>query len=170
MWSELGTGHQQRVHLQHGGAADAGQRRSAIYGGNGNRIEDNLISDSVYAGSGIAISTWHGALPFSGTTSVQRNTLTRTGSSYERNWTRRSAPCGSTPRPPTSPAPVLVKDVDIIDSTYQGILLSCQRNITNLTLDHVTVNGAGTYGIELNAAGSAHVTYVTVTGAGEPAG
>ncbi|GAA2382452.1 hypothetical protein Cme02nite_53640 [Catellatospora methionotrophica] len=137
---------------------------AAIYGGNGNRIEDNLISDSVYAGSGIAISTWHGALPFSNTTSVQRNTLTRT-SSFERNWNSSLGGLWIYAEATDITAPVLVKDVDIIDSTYQGILLSFQRNITNLTLDHVTVNGAGTYGIELNAAGSAYVTYVTVSGA-----
>lgn len=137
---------------------------AAIYGGNGNRIEDNLISDSVYAGSGIAISTWHGALPFSNTTSVQRNTLTRT-SSFERNWNSSLGGLWLYAEATDITAPVLVKDVDIIDSTYQGILLSFQRNITNLTLDHVTVNGAGTYGIELNAAGSAYVTYVTVSGA-----
>ncbi|BCJ78092.1 hypothetical protein CS0771_76360 [Catellatospora sp. IY07-71] len=137
---------------------------AAIYGGNGNRIEDNLISDSVYAGSGIAISTWHGALPFSNTTSVQRNTLTRT-SSFERNWNSALGGLWIYAEATDITAPVLVKDVDIVDSTYQGILLSYQRDITNLTLDHVTVNGAGTYGIELNAAGSAYVTYVTVTGA-----
>ncbi|MEU7825885.1 carbohydrate-binding protein [Catellatospora sp. NPDC049133] len=137
---------------------------AAIYGGNGNRVEDNLISDSVYAGSGIAISTWHGALPFSNTTSVQRNTLTRT-SSFERNWNSSLGGLWIYAEATDITAPVLVKDVDIVDSTYQGILLSFQRNITNLTLDHVTVNGAGTYGIELNAAGSAYVTYVTVSGA-----
>ncbi|MDI1464571.1 carbohydrate-binding protein [Catellatospora sp. KI3] len=137
---------------------------AAIYGGTANRIEDNLITDSVYAGAGIAISTWHGAQAFSGTTSVQRNTLTRT-SSFERNWNSSLGGLWIYAEATDITAPVLVKDVDIIDSQYQGILLSYLKNITNLTLDHVTVNGAGTYGIELNAAGSAYVTYVTVSGA-----
>lgn len=137
---------------------------AAIYGGNANRIEDNIFADSVYAGSGIAISTWHGAQPFTGTTSVQRNTLTR-NSSFERNWNSAIGGLWIYAEARDITSPVLVKDVQILDSTYQGILLSFQRTISNLTLDHVTVNGAGTYGIELNAAGSAYVTYVTVSGA-----
>jgi hypothetical protein len=137
---------------------------AAIYGGNGNRIEDNVFAESVYAGAGIAISTWHQAQPFSGTTSVQRNTLTRT-SSYERNWGSSLGALWVYAEATDITAPVLFKDIDVVDSTYQGILLTFQRTITNLTFDHVAIAGAGTYGIELNAAGSATVTYVTVTGA-----
>ncbi len=137
---------------------------AAIYGGTGNRIEDNLFSDSVYAGSGIAISTWHQAQPFAGTTSVQRNTLMRT-SSFERNWNSSIGALWLYAEARDITTPVLVKDVQIIDSTYQGILLSWQRTISNLTLDRVSVNGAGSYGIEINAAGSAYLTYVTVSGA-----
>jgi hypothetical protein len=51
----------------------------------------------------------------------------------------------------------------ITDSSYQGILLSYQRTITQLTFDRVTVDRTGTYGIELNAAGSATVSNTTVT-------
>jgi hypothetical protein len=137
---------------------------AAIYGGNGNRIEDNLFSDTVYAAAGVAVSTWHQAQPFSGTTLVQRNTLTRT-SGYERNWGSSLGAVWIYAEARDITAPVLVKDVDVLDSTYQGILLSFQRTISNLTFDHVRIAGAGTYGIELNAAGSATFTYVTVTGA-----
>ncbi len=137
---------------------------AAIYGGNGNRIEDNAFADTVYAGSGIAVSTWHQALPFNGVSLVQRNTLKRT-SSYERNWATSLGALWVYAEATDITAPVLFKDIDVIDSTYQGILLSYLRTITNLTFDHVNVTGAGTYGIELNAAGSATVTYVVVTGA-----
>lgn len=137
---------------------------AAVYGGNGNRVEDNVFADSVYAGSGVAISTWHQAQPFSGTTSIRRNTLTRT-SSYERNWGSSLGALWVYAEATDITAPVVVQDLDIVDSTYQGILLSYQRSITNLTIDRVKITGAGTYGIELNAAGSATVSYVTVTGA-----
>ena len=60
---------------------------------------------------------------------------------------------------------MLIKDVDIIDSTYQGILMTWQKTITNLTFDHVKVTGTGTYGIEIFAAGSGTFNYVTVSGA-----
>ncbi|GAA1667364.1 hypothetical protein GCM10009765_16030 [Fodinicola feengrottensis] len=135
-----------------------------IYGGDGNRVEDCLLSDTVNASAGIAISTRFGPVPFSGTTSVQRNTLTRTGG-YEPNWAAQLGALWIYADTADITAPVLVKDLSIVDSRYQGILLSFQKTISNLSLDHVAVNGAGTYGIELNAAGSATVSYVTVTGA-----
>ncbi|MEO3861559.1 glycosyl hydrolase family 28-related protein [Acrocarpospora sp. B8E8] len=137
---------------------------SAIYGGNGNRIEDNLFSDTVYTAAGVTVSTWHGALPFSGTTVVQRNTLTRTGG-WNNDWNSSQGAVWIYAEGRDITAPVLLKDLTVTDSTYQGLLLSWQKTISNLTLDHVTFNGAGTHGIDLNAAGSATFTYVTVTGA-----
>ncbi|NUT20704.1 MAG: carbohydrate-binding protein [Hamadaea sp.] len=137
---------------------------AAIYGGNGNRIEDNLLSDTVYTATGIAISTWHEAQPFSGTTSVQRNTITRAGG-WNTDWASSQGGLWIYAESRDITTPVLVKDVEILDSTYQGLLMSWQKNITNLTLDHVTISGAGTYGIEISAYGSAAVSYVTVSGA-----
>jgi hypothetical protein len=137
---------------------------AAIYGGNGNRIEDNLFSDTVYTAAGIAISTWHQAQPFGGTTSVQRNTLTRTGG-WNNDWNSSQGAVWIYAESREITAPVVVRDVTVNDSTYQGLLLSWQKTISNLTLDHVTIAGAGTYGIEANAAGSATASHVTVTGA-----
>ncbi|MEV0565157.1 CBM35 domain-containing protein [Dactylosporangium sp. NPDC050588] len=137
---------------------------AAIYGGRELRIEDNLFSDTVYASSGIAVSTWHGAQPFAGTTSVQRNTLTRTGG-YERNWGSSIGALWFYAEARDITTPVLVRDVDILDSSYQGLLFSWQRVVSNVTFDHVRIAGAGTYGIEINVTGSATFNYVTVSGA-----
>jgi hypothetical protein len=138
---------------------------AAIYGGANNRIEDNLITDSVFAGSGITVSTWHAAVPFSGTTVVQRNTLTRTGS-FQLDWGSAIGALWIYAEASDITAPVQIRDLDINDSSYQGILLSWQKTISNLTLDHIAVNGTGSNGIEINAVGSATVSYVTVTGVG----
>ncbi|MEV0383932.1 CBM35 domain-containing protein [Nonomuraea sp. NPDC050643] len=135
-----------------------------VYGGSGNRVEDNLLSDTVTASAGIAISTRFAPVPFSGTTSVQRNTLTRTGG-YEPNWAARLGGLWIYADTADITAPVLVRDVTINDSLHQGLLLSWQRTITNLTLENVTIAGAGTYGIEAEAAGSATASGVKVTGA-----
>jgi hypothetical protein len=135
-----------------------------IYGGNGNRAEDNLVSDTVTAAAGIAISTRFGPVPFSGTTSVQRDTLVRTGG-YEPNWPAQLGALWIYADTADITTPVTVRDLSIQDSTYQAILFSFSRTITNVTLDHVAVTGAGTYGIELNCQGSATFTFVTVTGA-----
>jgi hypothetical protein len=135
-----------------------------IYGGTGNRAEDNVISDTVTASAGIAVSTRFGPVPFSGTTSVRRNTLVRTGG-YEPNWQSALGALWIYADTADITAPVAVTDMTITDSTYQGVLLSFQRTITQLAFDQVTINRTGTYGFELNAAGSATVSNTTVTDA-----
>jgi len=135
---------------------------AGIYGGNGNRIEDNLFSDTVYTASGITVSTWHGAQPFSGTTVVQRNTITRAGG-FNTDWNSSQGALWIYAESRDITAPVLIKDVDIIDSTYQGILMTWQKTISNITFDHVKVTGTGTYGIEIFSPGSGTFNYVTVS-------
>jgi hypothetical protein len=134
-----------------------------IYGGDGNKAEDNVISDTLTASAGIAISTRFNPVPFSGETSVQRNTLIRTGG-FEPNWNSQFGALWIYADTSDITAPVTVRDMDIRDSTYAGILISWQRRIDNLTFDRVTVNGTGTYGIEINAAGRATFNNTTVSG------
>ena len=135
-----------------------------IYGGTGNRAEDNVIADTVTAGSGIAVGNRFSPVALAGTTSIQRNTLLRT-SSFEPNWGSALGALWIYADTGDIAAPIAVADMAITDSTYQAILLSYQKSITQLSFDHVTVNGAGTYGFELNATGSATVSNTTVTGA-----
>ncbi|UUN28461.1 carbohydrate-binding protein [Streptomyces sp. FIT100] len=140
---------------------------AAVYGGSGNRVEDNLLSDTVDAASGIAISTRNfgsGPLPFSGPTYVQRNTLTRTGG-YERNWASKLGALWIYADSSDITTPVHVKDVDILDSTYSGTLVSWQKTVGDLRLENVRIQTTGHYGIEINSAGAGTFTGVTVTGA-----
>ena len=135
-----------------------------IYGGSGNRAEDNLIADTVTSAAGIAVGTRFNPVPLSGTTSVRRNTLLRTGS-HEPNWNTALGALWIYADTADITTPIVVTDMTITDSTYQGLLLSYLRTINQLSFDRVTINGAGTYGIELNAAGSATISNTTVTGA-----
>ena len=135
-----------------------------VYGGTGNRAEDNLVADTVTASAGIAISTRFNPTPFTGTTSVRRNTLTRTGG-YEPNWGSQLGALWIYADTKDITAPVVVSDMTITDSTYQGLLLSYQKTISGISFDRVAISGAGTYGIELNAAGSASISNTTVSGA-----
>ena len=135
-----------------------------IYGGTDNRADDNLLSDTVTASAGVALSTRFKPVPFSGTQSVQRNTLTRTGG-YEPNWKSELGALWIYADPDSSDitSPILVKDVDIVDSSYQGILVSFNRTVSGLVLDHVAVKSAGSFGIDIQANGSATLTGVAVT-------
>ena len=135
-----------------------------VFGGSGNRVEDNLVADSVTAGSGITVGTRFNPVPLSGTTSIRRNTLLRTGS-FEYNWNSAIGGLWIYADSADIAAPIVVEDLTLTDSSYQGVLLSFQKSITQLSFDRVTIAGAGTYGIETNATGSATIANTTVTGA-----
>jgi hypothetical protein len=114
----------------------------AIYGGTDNRAEDNLITDTVFNGAGVMVSTWHASMPFNGTTTVQRNTLTRTGT---RNWdwhTHTGAIWLFAERSDITGA-VVLRDLEVDDSNYHGLLLSWNKAVDNLTVANVRINGTG---------------------------
>jgi hypothetical protein len=134
-----------------------------IYGGESNKAEDNVVSDTLTASAGIAVSSRFNPVPFSGETLVQRNTLIRTGG-LEPNWNSQFGALWIYADTSDITAPVTVRDLEIRDSTYAGILISWQRRIENLTFDRVTVSGTGTYGIEVNAAGSGRFSNTAVSG------
>lgn len=139
-----------------------------IYGGNGNSVEDSVLSDTVVASSGVAVSTRFGQ-PFSGPTSVLRITLDRTGG-FEFNWQKQLPALWIYADLSDITTPVLVRDVSITAATYQGVWFSnifgTGRRITSVTLDHVAIAGAGTWGLQAsNVTGNATVSFVTVTGA-----
>lgn len=135
-----------------------------IYGGSGNSATGNVISDTVTSAAGIAVGTRFNPVPLSGTTTIARNTLIRTGS-YEPNWQTNLGALWIYADSAEITSPIAVSDLTISDSTYQGVLLSFQKNITNLSFNRVTIAKAGTYGFDLNAAGSATVSNTTVSGA-----
>jgi hypothetical protein len=135
-----------------------------IYGGSGNVVADNLLSDTVTASAGIAVSSRFG-IPFSGPTTVTRNTLTRTGG-YEPNWATNFGAVWIFADQSDITTPVTVSYNSIVDSTYQAVLLSYGHRIGSLLLDHDTISGAGTWGIDVyNVTGALTANYVTVTGA-----
>ncbi len=138
---------------------------AAIYGGNGNRITDNLMYDTVTASAGITVGTRFNPVPLSGTTVVARNTLTRTGG-FEPNWGSQLGALWIYADTADITAPIQVTDTTITDSTYQGLLMSWGRTITGTTFDNVTIANAGTYGIVIdNISGSATFSNTRVSGA-----
>jgi Pectate lyase superfamily protein len=136
----------------------------AIYGGSDNSVEDSDAADTVTASAGIAVSTRFAPTPFGGTTSVLRDTLTRTGG-HEPNWNTNFGALWIYTDGSLITAPVVVRDVALVDSTYQGLLVSPDKPVSGLLFEGVTIDGAGTYGIEDDAPGSATFNTVTVAGA-----
>ncbi|MFT4285346.1 MAG: CBM35 domain-containing protein [Protaetiibacter sp.] len=164
MWSSDGPGSNNVFAFNTVQAPNLANGLAVYGGGGGNRIEDNLVADTVEAAAGIAVSTRFG-VPFTGTTTVQRNTLTRTGS-MESGWNAQLGALWVYADVHTIDAPIVIRDNTIADSTFAGVLMSWQKSIQQVSFEDVTVTGSGTYGIEIHATGSASFTDVSVSGSG----
>jgi hypothetical protein len=136
----------------------------AIYGGYGNKIENNLIYDTMNY-PGIMLATDHDPLPFSGTTLIANNGLYRCGGAF---WNEDQEFGAITLFPSNLPIPgVTIRDTEIVDSTYDGIQFKTGGGelpnvaITNVRIDKSN-NGSGILAMG-GAHGNAILTNVTVT-------
>ncbi|WBB59686.1 right-handed parallel beta-helix repeat-containing protein [Streptomyces sp. WMMC500] len=140
----------------------------AIYGGYGNTVENNLISDTANY-PGIMLATDHDPVPFSGETTISGNSLYRCGGAF---WGEAQEFGAITLFPAGQPIPgVTIKDTDIHDSTYDGIQFKTgggempNVNISNVSIEKSN-NGAGILAMG-GARGSANLTNVTITDSAE---
>ncbi|MEW5542469.1 CARDB domain-containing protein [Streptomyces cyaneofuscatus] len=136
----------------------------AIYGGYGNKIENNIIADTMNYPA-IMLATDHDPLPFSGQTLIANNALYRTGGAF---WNEDQEFGAITLFPQNLPIPgVTIRDTDIIDSTYDGIQfktgggLMPDVKIQNVRIDKSN-NGSGILAMG-GARGNATLTNVTIT-------
>jgi hypothetical protein len=97
---------------------------------------------------------------------VRGNLLQRTGS-YQKNWSTNigavwiyAADQGDITQP------IVLSGNTVSDSTYQAVLLSYNHLISNVTIDHQVINGAGTYAFDLyDVRGAMTISNTSVTGA-----
>lgn len=136
----------------------------AIYGGYGNRIENNLVYDTMNY-PGIMLATDHDPLPFSGQTVIANNALYRCGGVF---WGEQQKFGAITFFAQSQNIPgVTLRDTEILDSTYDGIQFKTGGGqvpnvaITNVRIDRSN-NGAGILA-HSGARGSATLTNVTIT-------
>ena len=136
----------------------------AIYGGYGNRIENNLVHDTMNY-PGIMLATDHDPLPFSGETVIANNALYRCGGVFWGEQQKFGAiTFFAQSRDITG---VTLRDTEIHDSTYDGIQFkSGGGQVPNVAITNVRVdksnNGAGILA-QNGARGSATLTNVTIT-------
>ncbi|MFD7899820.1 CARDB domain-containing protein [Streptomyces sp. NPDC059743] len=136
----------------------------AVYGGYGNKIENNLIYDTANY-PGIMLATDHDPLPFSGQTLIANNALHRTGGAF---WNEDQEFGAITLFPQARDIPgVTIRDTDIYDSTYDGIQFKTGGgNMPNVVISNVKIdksnNGAGILAMS-GARGNATLSNVTIT-------
>ncbi|MBT2442930.1 discoidin domain-containing protein [Streptomyces sp. ISL-36] len=140
----------------------------AIYGGHGNTVENNIISDTMNY-PGIMLATDHDPLPFSGQTLIANNSLHRTGGAFW-NEDQEFGAITLFAQGPDIPG-VTIRDTDIHDSTYDGIQFKTGGGampgvqIKDVRIDG-SVNGSGILAMS-GARGSATLTNVTITDSAE---
>jgi hypothetical protein len=133
----------------------------AIYGGNDNKILDNLALDTGTSSAGIAVGTRFNPAPLGGTTEIRRNTLTRTGG-YDPAWNTTFGALWIYADSAAITTPVIVDTLDVLDSSYDAILFTYLKEISGVTLSNVKVDGAGGQGINIVAKGQAKLSNVTI--------
>ncbi|WP_411575491.1 CARDB domain-containing protein [Streptomyces mutabilis] len=140
----------------------------AIYGGYGNTVENNVVSDTMNY-PGIMLATDHDPLPFSGQTLIAGNALHRTGGAF---WGEAQEFGAITLFAQGHDIPgVTIRDTEILDSTYDGIQFKTgggampDVKISNVRVDKSN-NGSGILAMG-GARGSATLTDVTITNSAE---
>lgn len=121
-----------------------------IFGGRDNKVQDNIVKDTVTNGAGIAVSTRFTAEPFQGTTIVERNTLLRTGS-YDSGYTVNLGGLWLYAGEGNMKADIRIRNNTIVDSTYSGIIAHGNLTMDGVRLTDNVIDGAGTSGVAVTA-------------------
>jgi hypothetical protein len=132
-----------------------------VYGGTDNRVEDNVCAD-VVTYPGVLVAQQFGSDAFGGTTTVQRNTITRAGG-HMFNQEHGAVEVFGSLGPVSG---VLLKDLVIDSPTYAGLHIEGPNPITNATFDTIAVTNAGSYGILVRAKSTGAGTFSNVTVSG----
>ncbi|MDI4645286.1 S-layer homology domain-containing protein [Cohnella hashimotonis] len=138
----------------------------AVFGGKDNAIRDNIITDTMGFGAGIAISTRFNPVPFAGTTVVERNTLLRTGG-REPNWGQDFGAIWLFAGDKPIDADIVFRNNEAIDSTYQGFYANGDKGVhaepgRKVTVENLVIDGAGTWGLQVNGDAIGSVTLANV--------
>ncbi|WP_236004481.1 CARDB domain-containing protein [Amycolatopsis pittospori] len=138
----------------------------AIYGGYGNKIENNIVSDTMNY-PGIMLATDHDPLPFSGQTLIANNALYRCGGVFWNEDQEFGAITFFAQGKDITG--VTLRDTEIHDSTYDGIQFKTGGGTMNVAVTNVKIdksnNGAGILAMS-GARGTATLSNVTITNSG----
>ncbi|WIX83124.1 discoidin domain-containing protein [Amycolatopsis carbonis] len=142
----------------------------ALYGGSNNTVSGNLIQDTNALGGGYLVANRFNSVPLSGTVTLTNNTALRAGA-LDPNWqfgvgalwfdARDQAISGVTIR---------VNGFTAIDSPYEAIQFidgnGAGKQVSGITIDGVTVRGAGTFVAQSQTQGTVSINNLTASGVG----
>ncbi|GLY29918.1 hypothetical protein Kisp02_32830 [Kineosporia sp. NBRC 101731] len=141
----------------------------AIYGGQDITVTKNVVSDTVVNGGGIHVGNRYpgvqGKTAVQGTFDLSGNTLIRAGN-LDSNWKFGvGALWFDGLNEGISGARIKVSDTTILDSSYAAIHV-VEGSVTGVSFSDVTVDGTGSFVLQLQAPGSATFKDVTATNVG----
>jgi hypothetical protein len=136
----------------------------ALYGGSNNRVSDNIVADSITQGGGIHVANRFNAVPLGGTTTITNNTLLRAGC-FDPNFGFGVGALWFYAIDISMSGKVVVSQNEIDDSVNEAIQF-LGIGITNIALDHIAINGAGTFAVQEQSPGAASFSYVFASGLG----
>ena len=135
----------------------------AIYGGRDNRVEDNLVADTVREGGALHAGYRHSSTRFDGTLTFARNTTVRAGV-LDMNWNFGVGALWFYALEGPMDARIDVIDNTFLDSTYSAIMAvkghPVGNSVSNVHITGGCIDGAGTYGLQLQVLGAATVSGV----------
>lgn len=121
----------------------------ALYGGKDMIIKGNWLKDTVCFGGGINISTNFKPKVFEGTLLVEDNKLERCGSRENNINVDYGAIWINTLEGYPNQANCIIRNNEILDSTYQGVSFYNKGLLENMIVEENKIIGCGTYGIEV---------------------
>lgn len=124
-----------------------------IYGGYNNHVTDNLLLDTLWQGSGVNYGNQYGSVTMSGFNRIARNTLIRAGS-YDIHDGYGLGAIAFRAVDSTLDAKITVEDNLIEDSSYSAIQFRGSK-VEHITFNGNIVIGAGTFAVQVQAAGEA---------------
>jgi hypothetical protein len=137
----------------------------AGYGGNNNTITGNLVQDTgITQGGGIHIGQRFGSTPV-GLYTISDNTMIRDGD-LDPNWNFGVGALWFDAEQATIAGPVDVTNALIEQSPYEAIQW-IQGTVNGVSLNGVTISGAGTYALQDQTGASVTLKGVTATGIGQ---
>jgi hypothetical protein len=136
----------------------------AIYGGADISVTDNVVTDTQTQGGGIHVANRFAATPVAGTHTLARNTTIRAGV-LDPNWQFGVGALWFDGRDGPMTATIDVSDTQLLDSSYEAIHF-IGNGVSGVSFTDVTIDGAGTFAVQLQTTGSATFTNVVATGVG----
>jgi len=124
-----------------------------VYGGHDNSVTDNLVTDTLTQGGGIHVGNRFGAIALAGVTTIARNRLVRSGV-LDPNWQFGVGAIWFWAADSPMTGTIALSDNEILDSSYEAVQF-IGSSITNVHFDDDVIDGTGTFGLQLQSAGSA---------------